>query len=59
VLLWPGSGGVELTIPLRLRMVSGLDLSFLPGVTAYTDLDKFIVNPRIALAVGYRFKVPK
>lgn len=59
VLLWPGSGGVELAIPLRLRMVSGLDLSFLPGVTAYTDLDKFIVNPRIALAVGYRFKVPK
>jgi hypothetical protein len=55
LLLWPGSGGVELTIPIRYRMVSGLDLALLPGVTAYTDMMQFVVNPRIALAVGYRF----
>ena len=55
LLLWPGSGGVELTIPIRYRMVPGFDLSLLPGVTAYTDLIQFVVNPRIALAVGYRF----
>jgi hypothetical protein len=55
LLLWPGSGGIELTIPIRYRMESGLDLSLLPGVTAYTDMMQFVVNPRIALAVGYRF----
>lgn len=55
ILYWPGSLGIEATLPFRFNDGPGFGIALLPGATLYSDLEQFILNPRFAVAVRYEF----